>query len=378
MSLNLPSNPVPPRWRDAAVAGGWLIAFEIEAITEHHPPGPFIPYMLVLAVMGVAVLWRRRAPLASVAAVLVCATALVAVWNPPNANIAPLYVLSVAPYSVAKEDHFKRALVGLIALLGWGLVVNATTTPTATNYITAIVMTAAAWGAGRWVRTRRLLDQELTRKAERIEAERASRVHLAVADERTRIARELHTLVAANVSAMVIQAETADLLLADDPPAADAAMAAVEDTGRAALADMRRLLGVLRHTGEAPTLAPQPGVGQIYALVEAARNEGCTVELNVEGEPGPLPASVDLGLYRVLEEALGGDGVAATRVMLRFNVDEVELAVEISHGDGTPAWPTLAMSERVAICGGSIETDRHRDAARLVATFPKQLEAVFA
>jgi signal transduction histidine kinase len=328
--------------------------------------------------MGVVIFWRRRAPLASVAMVLACATALVAVWNPPDANLAPLCVLIVAPYAVARDSNLKRSLIGLIALLSWGVVVNATTSPSATNYITAILITAAAWGAGRWVLARRLLNQELTRKAERIEAERASRIRLAVADERTRIARELHALVAANVSAMVIQAETADLLLAEDLPAADAAMAAVEDTGRAALADMRRLLGVLRHTGEAPTLSPQPGVGQIYALVEATRRHGGTVELSVEGEPGPLPASVDLGIYRVLEEALGGDEVGAVRVLLRFAADDVELEITTSGGVRAPAWPTLAMSERVAICSGSIDANRHADATRLMATFPKQLEAVFA
>jgi signal transduction histidine kinase len=114
-----------------------------------------------------------------------------------------------------------------------------------------------------------------------------------LADERTRIARELHTVVASNVSAMVIQAEAAELLLDDDFRAADEAMAAVERTGRDALSDMRRMLGVLRQSGDATPLAPQPGVGELYGLVEAARTKRQGIELSVEGEPGPLPSTCE-------------------------------------------------------------------------------------
>ena len=248
-----------------------------------------------------------------------------------------------------------RALFGLAAVLAWGIVVDVATGSNTAGSIAGLVMTGASWGAGRWLRARRLLDAELARTAERIEAERTSRVRLAVADERTRIARELHTLIASNVSAMVLQAEAAELLLDADSQAADVAMAAIEQTGRGALADMRRMLGVLRHSEETPSLAPQPGVGQVYALVEAARGRGGSIELSVDGDPGPLPASVDLGLYRMLEETLTAERLERGVVRLRFCDDEVELEVSAYGLENSPPWPTLAMRERVAICQGTIQ-----------------------
>jgi signal transduction histidine kinase len=364
---------VSSRWQDPAIAAVWLIAMEIENLTIAHHHASLAVETLLVAAMALAAIWRRRAPLIFVAIVLGCTSALVPTWRSADVNVAPIYVAVVLPYTVAKERSRWPAIVGLVAVVAWAVIVNALTSPTVANFFGIGATICAAWAAGRWLRTRRLLNDELKREAERIEAERESRVRLAVADERTRIARELHTLVAANVSAMVIQAEAAELLLDNDPATADQAMAAVEQTGRDALADMRRVLGVLRHADEAPSLAPQPGVGQIYALVELARGRGRAIELSVEGEPGPLPASVDLGIYRVLEEALraSADGMD---VQLRFGRDDVELEVNAGRLRPSVRWPTLAMTERVAICDGVIDgTD-----GRLLVTMPRELEEAFA
>jgi signal transduction histidine kinase len=279
---------VSTRWRDPAIAAVWLTALEIENFTITHHRAPLAVDGLLVAVMALASVWRRRAPLTFVAIALACTAALVASWNSSDVALAPLYVLVVLPYTAARERSRAPATVGLAAVMAWGVAVNAATSPTAANFLGTAASICAAWAAGRWLRARKLLNDELERKAERIAAERDSRIRLAVADERTRIARELHTLVAANVSAMVIQAEAAELMLDGDLFAADQAMAAVEQTGRDALADMRRVLGVLRHVGESPSLAPQPGVGQMYALVEAARADGRVIELTVEGETGPV------------------------------------------------------------------------------------------
>jgi signal transduction histidine kinase len=365
---------VNTRWRDPAIAAVWLIALEVENLTISRHHEPLAVEALLLAAMAIAAIWRRRAPLTFIAIVLGCSSALVPAWRSADVNVAPIYVAVVLPYTVARERSRWPATVGLAAVVAWALAVNSVTSPTVANFFGIGATICAAWAAGRWLRARRLLNDELKREAERIAAERESRVRLAVADERTRIARELHTLVAANVSAMVIQAEAAELLLDADLDAADGAMAAVEQTGRAALSDMRRVLGVLRHAEESPSLAPQPGVGQVYALVQRARNGDRAVELTVTGEPGPLPASVDLGLYRILEDALAGS-VDEAEVWLRFGEDDVALEVTAAPRDGSANWPTLAMAERVAICNGTI----HRSDARHIAvSLPRELEEAFA
>ncbi len=381
MTLPRPRNPIPDRWRDRTIAAAWLIALEIENVTLRHHRGPLVLNVLVVASMALAAVWRRRAPLAYTAAVLASATALVAWLSAKGTNLAPIYVLTVVPYTVAKYRPRVAALIGLAAVVAWATAVNAATTPTAGNYVGTAVTACGAWAAGRWLRARRLLNDELARTTERIEAERASRERLAVADERTRIARELHTLIASNVSAMVIQAEAAELLLNGDLRAADVAMAAVEQTGRDALSDMRRVLGVLRHPGDAPALAPQPGVGQLYALVEQARTGGGRIELRVEGEPGPLPASVDLAIYRILEEALAGAGTTAAQhvdLRLRFGHDDVELDLTASGLSGPSSWPTLAMRERATICDGAIQSDPEANARHLVVRLPRQLDEAIA
>jgi signal transduction histidine kinase len=232
---------------------------------------------------------------------------------------------------------------------------------------------ALSWAVGRAVRAHRLLNEELRRKAERIAAERESRELLAVADERTRIARELHAVVARSVSAMIVQTEAAQQLLSEDLDRADAAMATVEDSGREALSEMRRILGVLRRVNEAAERAPQPGVGQIHRLVERARDQRRQIELEVEGDPGPLPASIDLGVYRILEEALASTGPGPMEMRLTFAEHYVELDVS-AHGAPAASWPTPAMRERVALCDGELESDQERLRIRL----PRAFEEVFA
>jgi signal transduction histidine kinase len=171
---------------------------------------------------------------------------------------------------------------------------------------------------------------------------------------------------------MVVQTEAAQQLLDEDLDRADAAMAAVEEAGRQALSEMRRILGVLRRAGEGPERAPQPGVGQIHALVERAREQHREVELEVDGDPGPLPASIDLGVYRILAEALANSGAAPVEVRLTFTERDVELDVS-AHGAPAASWPTLAMRERVALCDGELEADEGRLRVRLPRAFKEVL-----
>jgi signal transduction histidine kinase len=230
------------------------------------------------------------------------------------------------------------------------------------------------------MRGRQALAVELRQTNERIAAETDSWEALAVVGQRTRIAQELQILVAHSVAAMIVQSHAAQQLLDRDSDQADAAMATIEATGRHALDEMRRILGVLRHPGDQAELAPQPGVEQIPALVEKARAATPDVALRVEGKPGPLPASVDLAVYRLLAEALTAVEGTPTPVdtLLRFGPGDITLAVTAPQNVRLD-WPTIAMRERVALCNGTIDVETIPDGGeRLVIHLPCVLAGALA
>ncbi len=365
---------VRDRWLDPALAAVALVAFEVRIVTVRHHSGPLALNVLAAAAITVPLVWRRRAPLAYACLTVGFAVLMTATLTDLFALVNPLPLLIIAAYTVAAYEPQTRAVIGLAVCLvaPWAL---AAMTPHMSLRDSALPtgISAASWAFGRAVRAHRLLDEELGRKAERLAAERESRELLAVADERTRIARELHAVVAGSVSAMVVQTEAAQQLLDEDLDRADAAMAAVEEAGRETLSEMRRILGVLRRAGEAAELAPQPGVGQIHGLLEQAREQRRQVELEVDGDPGPLPASVDLGVYRILEEALASTGAGPLEVRLTFAERDLELDVS-AHSAPIVSWPTLAMRERVALCDGELEADEGRLRVRL----PRAFEGVLA
>jgi signal transduction histidine kinase len=212
---------------------------------------------------------------------------------------------------------------------------------------------------GRLVQSRARLNRALHEKALAVEADRAARAAGAVADERARIAGELHHLVSAALASMVGQAGAAETLVRDKPEVAESAFASVETTGREALAEIRRLLGVLRRDDEELALAPQPSLTHIRDLVARARAAGLPVELEVEGEHGPLPAGVDLTAYRVIQEALEGalDAPGARRAAVRLRYGDADVTLEVTDvGDARPGPERrlLGMRERVAIYGGEL------------------------
>ncbi len=357
------------RWFDPALAVVFLIAFEVEVLTSSHRRGALVLNVLVVAVISLVAIWRRRAPLVYASVVMALGVVMSATLTDLTSLVVPLYVLFVPAYTVAAYEPRDRALIGLaICVAGaWSVTATASGHSGISDFTFTAGMAAASWAAGRALRARRQLNTELEAKARRIEGERESRERLAVADERSRIARELHAVVAGSVSSMIVQTEVAERLLDEDLDSADDSMAAVEAAGRETLAEMRRILGVLRHADDIAELAPQPGVGQIHLLVESARDSGREVELDVEGEPGPLPASVDLGVYRILEEALETAAPGALDVRLAFTARDVELS--ISGASGESDWPTLAMRERVALCDGELAADDQTLQVRLPRAF---------
>jgi signal transduction histidine kinase len=310
--------------------------------------------------------WRRRRPLAvSLATGLATAAYGLAPW-PDLATPAPLGGV-IGLYSVAAWGGRRAALIaGAVAAT---IVVVVMSLPrTDADLVDAAFVSLAlvgAWILGDRARLQRAWTAELQDRAVRLERERAGEARRAVAEERARIARELHDVVAHHVSMMVVQAEAGPVAVERDPARATGAFEAIAGTGRQALVEMRRLLGVLRGDGDpAPSLAPQPGLAQVPALIEQVGLSGLQVELVVEGEPGPLPAGVDLSGYRIVQEALtnavrhGGPGQA--RVLVRYGEHDLELRIR-DEGNGVGAAAggrvgqgLVGMRERVNLFGGEL------------------------
>jgi signal transduction histidine kinase len=201
---------------------------------------------------------------------------------------------------------------------------------------------AGAWVLGDRARVQRALTAELQERAVRLERDRAEDARRAVASERARIARELHDVVAHHVSMMVVQAEAGPVAVATEPARAAGAFEAIAATGRQALVEMRRLLGVLRGDGDqAPSLAPQPGLAEVPSLVEQVGRAGLRVELVVEGAQEPLPAGVDLSAYRIVQEALTNAvkhaGPGRARVLVRYGEEDLQLQVHNEAADPVAA-----------------------------------------
>jgi signal transduction histidine kinase len=214
---------------------------------------------------------------------------------------------------------------------------------------------------GRALRSRALLQAQLREKADAAEREHAERAWGAVEDERSRIAAELQALVANGLSAMVVQAETVPRALdRGDFAGAGTALAAVENTGRDALTEMRRLLGVLRRDGDGAELAPQPGLARVESLVERNRERGVEVELRVEGLRRPLSPGVDLTAYRVVEDALAAateKGADSAEVVLRYLDEEIQLQVSDDR-EGGESDRLPGLRDRVGLYGGHLRAGR--------------------
>jgi signal transduction histidine kinase len=222
---------------------------------------------------------------------------------------------------------------------------------------------ALPWLAGAALRARIRAALAADTRARRAEDEREQHAAAAVAEERARIARELHDLVAHSVSVMVMQAGVLRRRLPDDDRSRDLAQT-IERTGREALVEMRRMLGLLRNQGSEPVpLAPLPGLARLNELVESTQTAGVPVELSVDAAPGPLPPGLDLCAYRIVQESLTNvikhAGRASARVSVRFPPGSVELEV-VDDGPGGAITAhgghgLVGMRERAALFGGQVE-----------------------
>jgi signal transduction histidine kinase len=351
---------------DLLVAALALIEFQLELLFL-VPRGGGHDAVAAVALTGLAVgiAFRRRSPLACMAIVFACGVVLQSLYHPYTDHLAlPFFSVFVASYSLGAYAEHRALLAGLaigIPLAAGFSIVDQETN--ASSYVFSIgVMTVAPVIIGRLMRNRSRLNRALRDRAAAIERRRAEAAEQASADERTRIAGELHDVVAHALSAMTVQATGARRLVATDPARARAAFEAVEATGRDALDELRRLLGVLRRSDEELALAPQPSLRHLGSLVQRS---ALPVELATDGIPAQLPAGIDLTAYRVVQEALAAAArghAQSASVRVFYGDDALELEVL---DDGSGERSLMGIRERVALHGGRLTSEHGRVRARL-------------
>jgi signal transduction histidine kinase len=344
------------------------------------------------AAIAVPVVFRRSHPVGAFAAAVVIGALQVLLGVRPTASDLAIVILL---YTLAAYTPRRTSITGLVICLIGSAVAVVRWMPSGLSLLDAVASgsillagpSLIAWVFGDSMRYRRAYYTSLEDRAARLEAERDAQAQVAAAAERARIARELHDVIAHNVSVMVVQADGASYALGSDPDRARQALAAISATGRQALTEMRRMLGVLRRDedGSEPERAPLPGIGQLGELLEQTRATGLAVSFTVEGVPQPLPDGAALAAYRIVQESLTntrkhGGPRAAAQVTLRSLEDALLLRItDDGHGgaaasDGAGHGLT-GMRERVAIYGGWVQagprpSGGYQVTARLPLTFP--------
>jgi signal transduction histidine kinase len=352
---------------DAALALVLLLFTSLPLMHRHHSVAWWL--WLVNALLVLPLAWRRRYPSAVFAGIAAMALVQWSAGEPLLGDVA----LMIALYTVAAYEDRRHALVAAGVLEVGIFLASLRFSPAGDSVLASIVfltgLLAGALFLGTTVRTRRAYLESLVDRARRLERERNSQARLAATEERTRIAREMHDIVAHSLSVMISLADGAALTTDSDPATARTAMQAVSGTGRTALAEMRRLLGVLRDedssTGE---LTPQPGLAQLDQLIAAVRTAGLPASFTVTGAPAQLPPTRQTAIYRVVQEALTNvlkHGKGVTTVAVRMTWTSDTLAVDIcddgelsaSHIDAAAAGVghgLTGMRERIALHGGTI------------------------
>jgi signal transduction histidine kinase len=311
-----------------------------------------------LGLMTIPLAWRSTLPLASVTLVG-AGFALSAVPADPPEPIAQLLAMLIAPYSVAVHARDERravagCAVALAAALAAGLLVG-------DDVVFILVLVGVACAAGLAVRRLGVRSTELEERAARLDEQ----ARTAASEERERIARELHDIVSHSVSLMVVQAGAAEQVLRQDPEQAERALGGIQATGRAAVDDLRRMLGLLRGADSTGRLSPQPGLGAVDELAAGAREAGTPVEVE-RGNVPPLPAGMDLAAYRIIQEAVTNASKhapgCATTVSLGREGDDLAIEVRTSapprrNGASTngTGHGLVGMRERADLYGGALE-----------------------
>jgi signal transduction histidine kinase len=389
MSSSLPR--ISARQGDALMAVALSVVLVLELSLGSNITGPAWANYVCGLVATAAVAWRRPWPVWALAVQLVSVLVSTAFGGDLAENpFSPFLAVIVVMYGVGSYAPRAWSYFGVgIGVLGMILINLVGDTPSdAGSYIgTSLLAVVLPWAAGRAVKEWAQRALELERVNQALKAEQEQRSLLAVADERSRIARELHDVVAHSISVMVVQAEGARRMMDRDPKRAKAALDQIEGTGRAALVEMRRLLGVLRKERDGVVRTPQPGTGTLDMLVDRAQEAGLDVRVAIEGQRKTLPAGIDVSVFRIIQEALTNAlkhaGPTRADVLLTYHPDSIEVEIVdagIVNGyepEGSdpenPQHGLLGMKERVSLYGGEIATgpcEDGRDGYRVWARIP--------
>ncbi|MFB4320141.1 sensor histidine kinase [Actinomadura sp. 21ATH] len=323
-------------------------------------------YLGLSGVLLLPLVLRRTYPRAVFAVIALVSFGQVLVDQPPiTANLALLPALYTVAAASSRRWSVAAAVVAAVGALIASFYFTSGWEDQRVALFTLTVVVAGVWLLGLYMRTRRDYLRSVELRAERLERERDTEVQIAMAGERARIARELHDVVAHNVSVIVVQADGASYAIETDTDRARRALETISATGRQALAEMRRMLGVLREDDDAGSYAPQPGVEQLAELVEQIRESGLPLEFAVEGVPLEMSEGRQLTIFRIVQESLTntlkhGGPRATARVCLHYGDDAIEIRVT-DDGRGAAARDDgrghglLGMRERAAVYGGGVE-----------------------
>jgi signal transduction histidine kinase len=333
--------------------------------------GPLWLNMALLVGMALTFNWRRTRPLVPAVAVI-GGLGVMFFWltEPPNTFAAVLLMVSLA-YAIGRHLHGRRSIyalgLGTVAIVGLAISFDPHDI-----FFPVTFFWLLPWLAGRTIRNHTMLARELAEKAERAQHAREEDERRAIALERSRIARELHDVLAHNLSVMVVQAAAARRVLDKNPATAVEVAALIERTGREALAEIRQLFGPVRR-GDGEALSGPPSIARVDELARRARAVGLRVELRVSGDPVELPAGIDLTAYRIVQEALTNaikhSGSAQAHVTIAYEPNELVLSIE-DDGEGPREGYELSeaggghglvgMRERAALYGGLVQAGRRR------------------
>jgi signal transduction histidine kinase len=347
--------------------------------SEDFPGAPAVHVVFLLAAC-VALGVRRHLPILGPTTAIAIATGWASVWpEDSQASLEAFLVLVSSAYAIGAGNRGTRLKWATGALIGYFVVsqlVLMATGGSAGDLAPIIIWMSAAWGIALVIRSRGDEAQRARRLAAQLEVSQEQRTAQAVEQERSRIARELHDVVAHGLSVVVVQAAAERRALAHgtaDHASTDSVLESVERVGREALVDLRRLLGLLRQVDEPPSLAPQPSLAQLDALVAPVQEAGSEVAVRVDdGAAAVLPAGVDLTAYRIVQESLTNvlkhAGARRVDIEIRHRPGRLEIDVvdDGAVADRDPVVPgaghgLLGMRERVSVFGGTVTTGRCPD-----------------
>jgi signal transduction histidine kinase len=369
---------VLPRFEPRVVDAVFAVVLAVIALVEAWPgfvPSParwlkqdwvwYLTPLLLSLVSTVPLAFRRRYP---VAVLLVIGASMLG-WlfrggESPSAVFLAFFLAIFSAGAYASDRRHSLLAYGVLGVLFTAIWWSSGQLDSWLVFI--YVFASGIWLAGDLLRTRTLEARDHERRAVELERQRSDALLKAAAEERARIARELHDVIAHNLSVVVIQAGAAQRVLDEQPEEAREALRQVEETGRVAMTEMRRLLGVLRKGDDDPLTVPQPGVDALDTLLDDVRSAGLPVMLRIIGDPRPLPPGVDVSVYRIIQEALTNTlrhaNASKATVEVRYLPSAVEIEVtDDGRGARSARWETegghglAGMRERAQLFDGAFE-----------------------